>query len=214
MTAQLSRERLEEIRYCTWMDDLGLSMAELNEMARMLLAAMDSVPVAYIGKQMLESLCDEGGRTCGRVWRSNTDELSRESRIPLYAAPPSPLAVPVPDERAALESFMAERFGDCIDRRRVKNGDGEYMAWDMQVAWIVWQRRAMLKAGPVTAATVPDGWKLVPVEPTDDMCEAGFKATDKYPFERFDNYREMHRCWALPRYKAMLAAAPAAPEQE
>ena len=44
-------------------------------------------PVVYIGKQMLESLCDEGGRICGRVWRSNTDELSGESRIPLYAAP-------------------------------------------------------------------------------------------------------------------------------
>lgn len=38
-----------------------------------------------------------------------------------------------------FESFMADRFGDSIDRRRCLNGDGnDYMAWDMQVAKIVW----------------------------------------------------------------------------
>lgn len=66
MTAQLSRERLEEIRYCTWMDDLGLSMAELNEMARMLLAAMDSDPVAVpdgwklVPVEPTDEMCDIG----------------------------------------------------------------------------------------------------------------------------------------------------------
>lgn len=50
----------------------------------------------------------------------------------------------VHDERAAFETFMEERFKDLIDRRLVKNGDGEYFAWDMQVAWIVWQGRAAM----------------------------------------------------------------------
>ena len=44
----ITRERLEEIRDCCWMDDLGLSMYELSELARMALAAMDSEPVAYM----------------------------------------------------------------------------------------------------------------------------------------------------------------------
>lgn len=48
------------------------------------------------------------------------------------------------NERRLFEAFMAERFGDCIDQRQVKNGDGEYFAWDMQVAWLVWQHRAGL----------------------------------------------------------------------
>lgn len=52
--------------------------------------------------------------------------------------------VSAPDERAAFETFMEKRFKDCIDRRLVKNGDGEYFAWDMQVAWIVWQWRAAM----------------------------------------------------------------------
>ncbi|EMS3364667.1 DNA-binding protein [Escherichia coli] len=37
---------------------------------------------------------------------------------------------------------MEKRFGDLVDRRRAKNGDNEYMAWDMALGWIVWQQRA------------------------------------------------------------------------
>lgn len=48
MTSKLTRERLEEIRDCCWMDDLGLSMYELSELASMALDAMDSEPVAEI----------------------------------------------------------------------------------------------------------------------------------------------------------------------
>ena len=86
---QLSKERLVEIRDY----DTCVTLDESAEMARRLLAAEAQEPVAYIGKQMLESLCDEGGRSCGRVWRSNTDEMSGESRIPLFVAP-QPVAVP------------------------------------------------------------------------------------------------------------------------
>ncbi|WP_454520460.1 hypothetical protein [Citrobacter koseri] len=58
------------------------------------------------------------------------------------------LPQPVPDERKAFEAFMDKRFGDTIDQRRAKNGDQGYMAWDMVVAWIVWQgRAAMLNGG-------------------------------------------------------------------
>ena len=58
------------------------------------------------------------------------------------------LPQPVPDERKAFEAFMDNRFGDTIDQRRAKNGDQGYMAWDMVVAWIVWQgRAAMLNGG-------------------------------------------------------------------
>ncbi|WP_255121334.1 hypothetical protein [Escherichia coli] len=44
--------------------------------------------------------------------------------------------------REAYELFMEKRFGDLVDRRRAKNGDNEYMAWDMTLGWIVWQQRA------------------------------------------------------------------------
>ena len=54
----------------------------------------------------------------------------------------------VSDERAAYELFMEERFGESVDRRRAKNGDREYMAWDMALGWIIWcHRAAMLQGG-------------------------------------------------------------------
>lgn len=54
----------------------------------------------------------------------------------------------VSDERAAYELFMEKRFGESVDRRRAKNGDREYMAWDMALGWIIWcYRAAMLQGG-------------------------------------------------------------------
>lgn len=41
--------------------------------------------------------------------------------------------------REKFEQAIKARFGDSIDYRVCKNSDGEYMAWDMQVAWWVWQ---------------------------------------------------------------------------
>jgi hypothetical protein len=57
------------------------------------------------------------------------------------------------------------------------------------------------------APAVPEGWKLVPVEPTVDMAIAAAEATG------YDDYHEMlGRSYVC--YRAMLAAAPAAPELE
>ncbi|ELF8380300.1 DUF551 domain-containing protein [Escherichia coli] len=73
----------------------------------------------------------------------------------------------VSDERAAYELFMEKRFGGSVDRRRAKNGDGEYMAWDMAIGWIIWcHRAAMPQAGnfrenknsSTSSPVTPDGW--------------------------------------------------------
>ncbi|MCZ5678200.1 DUF551 domain-containing protein [Escherichia coli] len=61
----------------------------------------------------------------------------------------------VSDELAAYELFMEKRFGGSGDRLPGKNGDGEYMAWDMALGWIIWcHRAAMLQSiQPVSQAT-------------------------------------------------------------
>ncbi|EPU3216042.1 TPA: hypothetical protein ACWP3H_004579 [Escherichia coli] len=73
----------------------------------------------------------------------------------------------VSDERAAYELFMEKRFGGSVDRRRAKNGDGEYMAWDMALGWIIWcHRAAMPQAGnfrenknsSTSSPATPDDW--------------------------------------------------------
>ena len=59
-------------------------------------------------------------------------------------------------------------------------------------------RAEMLKAQPVSEPNkVPDGWKLVPIEPTAEMAQA---ARDCHEGESFLPYSI---------YRAMLAAAPA-----
>lgn len=31
------------------------------------------------------------------------------------------------------------KLGDCVDMRRAKNGDEQYMEWDVALAWKMWQ---------------------------------------------------------------------------
>lgn len=50
----------------------------------------------------------------------------------------------------------------------------------------------------------PDGWMLVPMEPTLEMCRAGDDCDDADP--RMDDSPSYYQ------YKAMLAAAPGAPQ--
>ena len=52
---------------------------------------------------------------------------------------------------------------------------------------------------------VPEGWKLVPMVPTNDMFEAGFAQREKqHAAEQIDDMRES----VFNIYHAMLAAAP------
>ncbi len=74
-------------------------------------------------------------------------------------------------------------------------------------------------AAPVQAMAVPDGWKLVPVEPTEYMVDLGYNSEPNRVFDG-KNYPEeydgMSGCkqaaFRVKRcYDAMLAGAPAAP---
>lgn len=106
----------------------------------------------------------------------------------------------LPDERSAFEKFMEDYFGNCVDRRRVKNGDGEYMAWDMQVAWIVWKKRAGLQSG--NSGQVPAGLRLA-------LSNAGIAApeSDDMLFATHEKYVQLLVDWVKDRKPF---AAPAA----
>ena len=52
-----------------------------------------------------------------------------------------------------------------------------------------------------SAGTVPEGWKLVPIEPTHEMTERGAREADWYA-------HNAHHC-----YQAMLYAAPQPPQE-
>lgn len=53
--------------------------------------------------------------------------------------------IEVDKSREQFEAEMA-KLGDCVDMRRAKNGDEEYMEWDVRLAWKMWQSsRASIK---------------------------------------------------------------------
>lgn len=75
--------------------------------------------------------------------------------------------------------------------------------------WVVWQAawksHAALSA-PQAAQAVPQGWKLVPVEPTEEMLVCGQEAWAHRPRGAVEDCHE-----AAHIYRAMLATAPSAP---
>ncbi|EHB4541921.1 DUF551 domain-containing protein [Escherichia coli] len=101
----------------------------------------------------------------------------------------------VSDERAAYELFMEKRFGESVDRRRAKNGDSEYMAWDMALGWIIWcHRTAMPQAGnfreisetSTCSPVIPAGWISCSERMPDDgqhviiLCDGAFVLYAQY----------------------------------
>ncbi|MDT3614634.1 hypothetical protein [Cronobacter sakazakii] len=58
--------------------------------------------------------------------------------------------------REQFEAAIKQKYDDLIDQRVCKNGDGEYMAWDTQVAWWAWQ--ASRAAVEIEIPEVLDYW--------------------------------------------------------
>lgn len=112
---------------------LSMSSEYTLQAYEMLLATMDS-----------ESDCKERKLFCSTDTARMRKVISVSAGTegtPLYRHAKQSVAQ---DEREAFEAFMAKRFGDLVDQRRAKNGDQGYMAWDMVVAWTVWQARAAM----------------------------------------------------------------------
>lgn len=66
----------------------------------------------------------------------------------------------------------------------------------------------MTQTTPTRDEAVPTGWKLVPVEPTDEMVEAGLDYDEKHDQIRLGRPLTVEECQA-GQYRAMLASAPA-----
>lgn len=105
----ITRERMEEIRDCCWMDDLGLSMDELSELARMALAAMDSsesveLPLDYLqghkdGLEWAAQLAEANHPETGDWLYDDPIELAKAIR----KGPDMPPVQPVADSEPVAE---------------------------------------------------------------------------------------------------------------
>lgn len=96
-----------------------------------------------------------------------------------------------------------EAFSDLPplpEPRTLSRGDED---GPIQLGYTAAQMRAYARASLAQPASVPAGWKLVPVEPTDDMIHAGYMK----PWGDQAARSDAESCWS-----AMLAAAPQAPQ--
>ncbi|HFV9275330.1 TPA: hypothetical protein ACIAIG_002260 [Enterobacter asburiae] len=133
----------------------------------------------------------------------------------LLTAPPAPVVV---TDRSMFEKWWESEHGsplDSWDSLRTPDGycddgiDGQFESWNACHA-------AMLQGADGKSPVIPDGWVMVPVEPTEKMVIEGFESEPDEFFSKsevWEAYQKMsgceqaaHRaklCWA-----AMLSAAP------
>nr|WP_016946307.1 DUF551 domain-containing protein [Klebsiella pneumoniae] len=222
----ITRERLEALanaEYCksnpgAWL----LGLKEVNELARMALAAMDSEPVAYISKSDFDA---------GYLHILARRDFNKACTMPVYAAQPAPV---VPEEwtiadavkfcketgrqdaGAAMDAWNACRAAMLQELQ--KSAGTEATCRGNENAQVLNTIKAppalgsLPKTGEVqntNSPVIPDGYVMVPKEPTDEMIAAAMNCEDVL-FNSDDSF-----CVQFGNiYEAMLAAAPQSPGSE
>ena len=154
-------------------------------MARQLLASMEQEPVVTFYKS-----------DHGNLFNTLDGWRPVEGVNNLYAAPRLPQPAPVVP--ALLWKMDSWRGAPC---NGVEWAKGYQAGWNKYHQWLGERRAAMLQGESVNTPSIPNGWKLVPIDPTKDMLRAGQSVVGFW-------LNTVH-C-----YSKMLAAAPAAPQQE
>lgn len=139
---------------------------------------------------------------------------------------PRRLANPVPltgqeqaGARSSMDDEVEQRIQQQIDAapeplRRL----GERLADLLQADdWNNIEPMLLALALPAGAVAVPDGWKLVPVEPTDEMLESALtNSGDRVaPYEAPDahDFNEQIKAQFADLYRWLLSAAPQPPKE-
>ncbi|HBS9310065.1 TPA: DUF551 domain-containing protein [Klebsiella pneumoniae] len=183
----ITRERMEEIRDCCWMDDLGLSMDELSELARMALAAMDSsesveLPLDYLqghkdGLEWASQLAEANHPDAGDWLYDDPIELAKAIRKGPDMPPVQPVADSEPDRNPVLA--YADSYRDMA-----KQGVESVPIWsvitDLERNIAPLYRHAQQPVVP--AELHPDTQKLV-IDFCTVLAEKLYKAQLKYGYD-------------------------------
>ncbi len=174
-----AREKVKSLQFSVTQSAFAGSRAELEEeleLARIALASLEAEPVYFVEI--------EGGQdiNAGRIEGKNRPDLSLlpDGINQLYTAPPAPVSAP-----DAMEPTV-----EAIKRILPTSNPDDYAACIGADMWNAC-RAAMLQGADVSSPVIPDGWVLVPAEPTSEMYDAG------------DRQLATKQVW-----DAMIAAAP------
>ena len=160
-------------------------IAELEALA----SGMEKEPVLYAAKETLAYA------KMGELHLKCLSHPMGDAVIPLYAAPQLPQPAP---EEIAMQNFRAAMEGIGHIRRTLEEAFGGLHGTHCEPDVLVECKEicdAIHEAYRNSAPVTPDGWQLVPKEPTAAMNKAGWNAINEHD--------EIN-----PTYRAMLAAAP------
>ncbi len=204
----------------------GVAPAAVEEMAFALLEGMQKEPVG--------EFYGDGPKNWYQI--SDGDRVPASKRIPLYRHPqPAPAVEAVPVVDADLLHIAASAIEDLLTNKD-RTGEGVWYDVPARLRRAAMQQpvcnrdelsgvmpdfegvdltqRECYQAGK--ARGLPDGWVMVPVEPTEDMIIAGFESEPDESFskpEEWEKYEAMSGCQQAAHrarlcWSAMVAAAP------
>ncbi|WP_216662714.1 hypothetical protein [Klebsiella aerogenes] len=215
----ISRERLQEIA-----EDGFLKHGESKVLARMALSAMDSEPVAWTDEEELRDANESGSGYLFGIERDANKFADPRRQIMLYRhAQPAPV---VPDgievNDPSLDThrkWMAEGWNRCraaiLQENQKSAGASNNCRSSENVQVMNGESRCSTKGAPAldsssknaksrggNSQVIPDGYVMVPREPTDEMQSAGASAI------RIET-TALNKLWTGNAvFRAMLAAAP------
>lgn len=185
-------------------------------------AALAALEPALSAAEPIGVLCTG----CGSSW--GDDRLAEEKArrpellsccperkmIPVYSAPPAPsLAVKALD-KCAVDLLLYNLLKEAIQEGMDKATNPDWVTKDFTQSEAYVAIRSAVSA-QVQDVAIPEGWQLVPKEPTREMCEAApslpaIHAIDDLPFKK--SGWSMSAIVNRKRYLVMLATAPAKQE--
>lgn len=175
----------------------------VNEDAANALAAM-KLALASLEAEAVITVGDDGGDAL--AYRRLIQTFAPGTK--LYTAPPAPVSLPDYPDVLPCPVMLGPglRFGkgvhtktvlDALQRRAEYYADLEAMTPEERAEHDAGMKEfaAMLQGADGNSPVIPDGWVMVPVEPTAAMNKAGWAAINEHD--------EINQT-----YRAMLAAAP------
>ena len=225
---QLSKEQkqilIDTANHVINRDNTSAYSENLRELARIALAALTAEPVMYAmikGGEFDPELVSD----CDYVvdaWVDEHNELhgGLQYRIAPLCAAPQPVAVPDESYQHLSELYHAQEKRLFKLAQRIKGPAFDKYAYSTSQAIDVLEvalfgedeeacRAAMLQPSS-GALQLPDGWKLVPVEPTAEMISSGISA--HYERSQIQIHDRPAPGPMECAYVAMLNAAPVNPE--
>ena len=216
----ISTGRLKEIADNPYGDE------EKCWLAKRVLASLEAEAVAWTDEQELRDVEKFG---CAYLFTVNPITPNADPRrvIKLYTAPPTPV---VPEEMpkglaGQIVSLLAHNIGDKFLAQKIWKAcrTAMHLGAEHTESRCTMQPASALDSLPSNADSrcsnspvIPDGWKLVPIVPTEKMVIEGFESEPDEFFSKsevWEAYQKMsgceqaaHRaklCWA-----AMISAAP------